>query len=505
VAQTEISSPPAFSESKEHKLIWLLCGLAALHVFIFSAAFPFFNNVDEQPDFDLVVKYSHAHIPTSLEPFSTNALTYIALYHSYAFMGNPTNSPGGQFPPPPWKQPAQEISRMSFAKSAVWQMARNYECSQPPLYYMLAGFWWYVGQWFGLEGGHLLYWLRFLNILLVAALVWLGYITTRVIFPDNPFLRISVPVLMAFLPQTAFYSIDNDVLSPLCLGVAFFFLVKWLRPEIPRVRSGAMMGLALAVAFLTKMSNLPLLAVALVVVVLKIHRLAIQNNFRAVLPAASALFLCAGLPMGLWIAWCKIHFGDFTGSEVKIEHFGWVHKPFGEWFNHPIFTLHGLWTFVSGLFATFWQGEFFWLGRPMTSPVMNVIYTVATLFLLGVAGQKLFSRRMKLSPFQHEALSLALISVTASVLFLVWLSMIFEFGQFSYPSSSHPYFTSGRLMLGALIPFLLLFVFGLDCALKRFGAAAKFFTLTAIISAMLISEIATDWPVFFSEYNWFHM
>jgi hypothetical protein len=35
------------SESNESKWVFLFCLLAAIHVFVFSAAFPFFNNVDE--------------------------------------------------------------------------------------------------------------------------------------------------------------------------------------------------------------------------------------------------------------------------------------------------------------------------------------------------------------------------------------------------------------------------------------------------------------------------
>ena len=60
-------------------------------------------------------------------------------------------------------------------------------------------------------------------------------------------------------------------------------------------------------------------------------------------------------------------------------------------------------------------------------------------------------------------------------------------------------------MLGALIPFLLLFVFGLDRTLKNFGNAAKFSALAGIILFMLITEITIDWPVFQNPYNWFHM
>ncbi len=60
-------------------------------------------------------------------------------------------------------------------------------------------------------------------------------------------------------------------------------------------------------------------------------------------------------------------------------------------------------------------------------------------------------------------------------------------------------------MLGALIPFMLLFVYGLDRTLNRFGNAAKFLALGGIVLFMLISEIITDWQIFANPYNWFHL
>ena len=60
-------------------------------------------------------------------------------------------------------------------------------------------------------------------------------------------------------------------------------------------------------------------------------------------------------------------------------------------------------------------------------------------------------------------------------------------------------------MLGALIPFLLLFVFGLDRALMRFSNVTKFALLAMIILFILISEITIDWTIFPNAYNWFHL
>jgi hypothetical protein len=66
--------------------------------------------------------------------------------------------------------------------------------------------------------------------------------------------------------------------------------------------------------------------------------------------------------------------------------------------------------------------------------------------------------------------------------------------------------TAGRLILGALIPFLLLYLYGMDYMLR--GTKNKWLwpvALSGMILFMLISEIVTDWQVFFSQYNWYHL
>jgi ABC-type tungstate transport system substrate-binding protein len=54
--------------------------------------------------------------------------------------------------------------------------------------------------------------------------------------------------------------------------------------------------------------------------------------------------------------------------------------------------------------------------------------------------------------------------------------------------------------------FLLLFAYGLDRTLSRIKSSwVKPIVLIGLILFMLISEIATDWPVFSNEFNWFHL
>jgi hypothetical protein len=506
VNAADVRPPAASPEFRERRIIWLLCLLAAVHVLVFSAAFPFFSNVDEQIHFDLAVKYSEGHLPRSLEPFSTEAVPYAALFGSPEFVGIPTNQPGGQFPPPPWRQPMDEVGQSLAAKTEAWHNVINHEASQPPLYYAIAGAWWRLGKLLGFHDGPLLYWLRFLNIFCVAALVWLGYAAARLVFPERRFVQIALPALLAFLPQTAFYSIQNDVLSPLCFGAAFIGLVQWLRVDVPALRLGAFTGLALAASFLTKISNLPLLAVAGLAVLFKVWRLAKAGKLRAAGPALAGLAVCAGLPMLAWLAWCKLTFGDFTGTAAKIRFLGWTIKPFAEWWSHPIFSLPGLWTFISGLLATFWQGEILWHRQLLTLPVVDTIYAVVSLGLIVLAVVGLVSRSAATNPAQRQALWLSFGCVMTAVLFLAFLSIIYDFHDCFYPSRAHPYFTSGRLMLGALIPFMLLYLYGLDRALGwGKNQWLRPVWVVAMILFMLISEIITDWQMFPDAYNWFHL
>jgi hypothetical protein len=335
--------------------------------------------------------------------------------------------------------------------------------------------------------------------LIVVTVVWLGWFAARLVFPGENFIHVAVPALIALLPQTAFYSIGNDVLSPLCFGAAFVGVLCWIRTETPGPALGAATGLSLAATFLTKMCNLPLIAVALFAVLVKVC-LSGRTNVQRVLPSLAVLLGCALLPMAAWAAWCKTHFGDFTGSSAVVQPLGWTLKPFSQWWHHPIFTPSGLWIFVSGNLATLWQDEKLWHGQPLSFRPADLFYTFISIVLVIVAWLHL----KKCDPKGRHALVFSLAIVAASFAFFGLLSIIYDFHNCFYPSREHPYFTSGRLMLGALIPFLLVLAFGMDRLLNRWGKTAKYVALALLLLFMSGMEIATDWPVFQSQYNWFH-
>lgn len=485
----------------ERLLVVLLCLIAAVRVFVFAAAFPFFSNGDEDLHFDLVMQYAGGRPPGAFSVLTNESLRFIVPYASPEFTQTPDQFPNAKFPPPLWKQSSAEAGPVIEATRAAWQQEVNWESSQPPLYYAVAAFWWKFGQFIGLRGIQSLYWLRFLNALLIALLVWVGYLVARAVVPEHPSACVGTPLLLAFIPQNAWYVLGNDVLSPVCFGALLIYVLQWLRDESPSLRLGAVTGLLIAIVYFTKLTNLPLLAVAIVAIFA--HSLRRQRSKTAAL-ALGPLILCAAIPIGSWMLWSKSHFGDVTGSTTPIALLGWTRRPFADWWHHPVFHPHGAWIFWFDLVARFWRGELMWHNRELSWRPADAFYAVSSLLMLcaALAGMWMSAH---LSAFQRKALSLFACAFIGAVAFLVVLSIQFDFGNCIYPSREYPYFASGRLISGALIPFAVLYAYGLTYLLRRIrNPLLPLAVLAAIILFALVSEVAVTHNVFASEHNWFH-
>jgi hypothetical protein len=492
-------------KSKEGIILLLLCLLAAVHVFIYSAAFPFFNNVDEPWHFDLTVKYAQGHVPRGLEPVSTESAYYLTVYNSMAYLGKTNTFPNGHFPQPLWTQPPESIPGTLQSLETFWSKQPNYECSQAPLYYFSTGIFWDLEKHLGFSGRNLIYSVRFLNVAFIVILVWLGYVATRIVFPESSLLKLAVPALMASMPQTAFYSIDNDILSPICYGIVFICLLLLICGYAPNIKLGLLFGMAFAATFLTKTTNLPLLGVAVIVIAITLWRALRAGKFTSVNKFMISGLMAAALPVAGWCVWCKNHFGDLTGSRLKVEYFGWTLKPFAEWWQHPIFSLQGLWTYLSGQLTTFWRGEFMWHREPLASPTIDMIYIILSVIFLSTAVIAVFSKLSSASPSQKQTVWTAFAIFASGIIFFAFLSIIYDFHNCMNPSREYPFFMAGRMILGVLIPFLLLFAYGFVQLLKPIKKDwPKFLILCGLVCFMLISEAIINSPVFQNEFNWFH-
>src|SRR5215475_11164001 len=496
--------PPSRVRSPEFWWVIGFCLFAAARVLLFSAAFPFFNNVDERRHFDLVIKYAEGHVPLGAELISPATLPYLSHYASPEFLSAPENFEGGYFGPM-WKHPSDEVAPTIARIEEIWGRTPNQECSQPPLYYVAAGAWFHVGKWIGIKGGRTLYWVRFLNTVLVAMLVWLAYVAARLLFPKQVALRLGVPLLVAAVPQDAFYGINNDALSPICFGLVFICLIKWFSQDELSVSLGIATGLSIAAAYLTKFSNLPLILVAVSAILWWCIAEARAGKLRGAMPALGALAVSAATPIVAWLIWMKAHFGDFTGANSKAQLLGWTAKQFSDWWSHPIFTAQGMWTFLSELFASFWRGEFMWHAALIGFKGFDRFYVLSSLGLVVIAVVSLARAPAKNTcATQHRLLWIATACVVASVVFLAFLSLQFDFGACINPSRERPYFFQGRLMLGALIPFAMLHVYGLSRLLRN-EANLVLGDVVAIAITITALDVLANRVAFASAYNWFNM
>jgi hypothetical protein len=111
------------------------------------------------------------------------------------------------------------------------------------------------------------------------------------------------------------------------------------------------------------------------------------------------------------------------------------------------------------LIASFWRGEFIWHGRRPAGSLSDAFYWISSaLILVAAVGGLIRHRPIGERPGQFS-LWVAIFSFLSLVAFLALLSIAFNFGECVYFSRAHPYFTSGRLISAAAIPFFLLYVY----------------------------------------------
>lgn len=498
-----------FLEKHSKPVILLLCLMACLRLAIFIGAFPLFNNVDEQAHYDLVEKYSRGHVPKKIEKFDHNASTTIVLYGSPEYLNGPETFPEGEIPPPLWSFPFRytDANFQQYIQELTDHVSEtpNHESTQPPLYYAIAGGWYRLGQVFGLETGLGAYWIRFLNVLVYGLLVWSAYAFTRKLFPDKPFLKFAVPLVLAFLPQDIFYGINNDILSASFFMAAFYFMMRLYLSETRSYGCYLLAGLLAAATFLVKLSNVAILGALGVLVILQISRVSRAGRMRQEFPKIIAMVAATLLPISAWFLRNYLVLGDFTGSSGKISHLGWTLKPFWEIWSHPIFSFRGMATFWHGLMASFWRGEITWHLQPLAFSSFDWFYSISSLLFVSAAGVLICRRGY----YDHDTRIIGFMSLLAiglSVAFLLVISVSYDFHQCFSPSRSHPYITSGRLILGPLVLFMVVYIMGFEYCLSKLGLL-RFRLVILVIIVLLItaSEIALSYQVFQSPYNLFHI
>ena len=477
---------------------------AALRILIFVAAFPPMNNTDEKSHFFTIYEYAQGHFPARELPhldqeFANNLLPYWS--PEYILDEGELKRIGITKPLYRLSPEEQTASlRQGFYKEKLdtWVSMLDHEDQGPPLYYLTAAAWYRLGKALGVGFRGAILWIRLLNPIFYGLSVWLSYKFVSSVYPERTFLCLAVPALLAVFPQDVFFGMNRDVLSTVMVAGVLVLMVRVIKNK----NHGSLVAASFLVGlcFLVELSNCVLYGslVACLYVWARESEVAVLRKVAIV--AASSL--AALLAPCIWILRNLLVVGDITGSRAKAHGFGWTMKPASEFFHHPLFSSHGLSYFLVELTRSFWNGEYVWHGIPMRSRGADTFYLLSTAILFCVVVVFLI-RRWKMLAFPPKfALGQCLFLVVSSILFLAAVSLPFDFHGFRGLSGPHPFFASGRIISGILLPFVFIYARGLEIVLEPFR---RWISPTMVLALLLLfitaSQVWIRRAVFHSPYN----
>jgi hypothetical protein len=477
-----------------------LCALAAARILFGAAALPFFADTDEQVHFDLAHKFARGYWPKRHHEIRDPETIVVTLYHhSPEFSFRPELWKGGRMPPPvrDWPRAEQDFY-------VAWQLPGlrsepNHEAHSPPVYYALAGIWYDFGRALGLSGPGAVYWVRFLNVPLYGSLVFTAYAFARPYFGRDT--ALAVAALTAFFPNTVFFTINSDILSPLLASLTLILLLRWYESEDPSRWLASGIGAMAAATVLVKLTNVALLVAVAAVILLRLRR---THRLGRTLRESWLMLLTAGAPLLLWGVRNRLVLGDWTGTSSKLEQLHWTPKPFSEWLDHPMFKTGASSSgYLTKLASSFFDGDANWHNHAARSAVADNFF-LATSAVLPLIGLMVAMFRGFREPPARFGAGLSALTVLTFLGLLTWLSIRFDFGDCAFPSRDFPFLASGRLIAGGLVPFLALYAYGLESLAGRrpaWVAAA----VAATVSMMVLAQQPFLKLALGSQYNWFHL
>jgi len=295
--------------------VLLLCALAALRVFLFSAAFPSSTTWTSRPTSTSSTSSPRPR-PTGFEPIDADA-------------AEPSSSTGPRSTHAGRGSRRRRPRRCGASRSigSGWpsnprgphRRGRESRVHPAPLYYAVAGAWYRLGGRSACAAGGL-YWIRFLNVLVAALLVWLAYGFARLSSRDG-FLRLGYRSRRR-LPAGCLY--PSITTSSCARGRAALLALLVLAGRRAGLRLPRRRGLAVAAAVLVKPASAPILVVAVAAVLMRC-----AGTRRGRLAAAgrgAVLLLAAAAPLATWGARNLVALGDATDPRQGAA-LGWTLKP----------------------------------------------------------------------------------------------------------------------------------------------------------------------------------
>jgi len=327
----------------------------------------------------------------------------------------------------------------------------QYGANHPPLYYILMTPLYWASDDLSPVAQHYLFRLAAIPFGLLT--VAFAYGLTRVLFPADAFLAVTVPTVVAFQPQISYEAamLNNDSMSIALYSAMLFLIVLGIRDRFP-ARLCVLLGFTLGLALLTKSNSLtamPLIAVAVIAAVG-------WRQVRVWLTRGSLILLPAALLAAPWYLFLYRTYGNLDGlDQIAALQAYW---------NEPAGTFVGMltsWDFIVMRFRETW-GEFGWRRIHLTSTLNWLIALPIVVAAVGLARYLVAAARDRRPDRAEPALArwqwlgLGVLGLTCIVAYLA----IIQFGtRFAL--------TQARYFFPAVNAAVLLLLFGLRTLIPR--------------------------------------
>jgi len=320
----------------------------------------------------------------------------------------------------------------------------NAEVIQPPLYHLLLVPLYHLAP---DDTTARLYLLRLASVLIGAGVVWIAYVTARLLFPEEMLIRLGVPIVVGLQPQLAFEGaiVNHDILAIGLVSWVLYLTLAGLRDGFSVERQWQI-GLLSGAGLWTKVSvglALPIVGLGLL--------LAWRRSGAPWRGAVPMLVRAIGLPLLLitpWFARSFLLYGDPTGASRlrEIPEYGEQAQSLPDMlFSH---------SFWRQMIEDFW-GNYGWRQVPLEPDLIRIIWiawVVATIGLaVGAARRWLPWRGYRTAPwssFQREAVAFLALSVLLFIVGVLYVGTI--------------QFTQARFAFPAMIGFALLGLLGIE-------------------------------------------
>lgn len=311
---------------------------------------------------------------------------------------------------------------------------------------------------------------RFMATLFGITTLYLTIKTVRLLFNNNYFMQIGVPIVVLLTPQASFlfsYA-NNDAFTTFAMSLCYYFMVK-CTVENWSNKNAVLLGTAVGIALLSKLNSyiiIPLIGI--------FFAISFKNEFKRGLKFLVLTALPVIIVSGWWfVRNIVIYKGDIlalkTSKLTNIVGFqakGWsVFK----------FLTHTGW--IESSFNSSW-GVFDYLSIFMPLWYYRTVLGIVVLSILGITLY--LYKKIRSDKLDNKAIIIGVI-FSVAIIFSILLSL--------WTSYTNDYQAQGKYLYTAFLPFSIFLVFGINNLAETFLKKKKILAIIVFVSFFVYMNI----------------